>query len=184
MCPDGGQLLTCSRVCRNAAESPLLRLPAEIRNQIWREVLGDRSIHLQHTSPAKPGTTVSRWTGLRKQTALGWRHLICTAPRNEVKEYQHWKVWNAEEPRLGLPYIYACYKHCMQFTNDLNKTDRLVELAKKDRSGRKLQLELLRSCRQVYVEANSILWETDTFAFNESHTFDMFFKNRPSFQSN
>ncbi|MCJ1252006.1 hypothetical protein MMC30_009244 [Trapelia coarctata] len=45
-----------------------------------------------------------------------------------------------------------------------------------------LRLELLRSCRQVYAEANTILWESNTFVFNERHTFNVFFKSRPPFQ--
>ncbi|KAK3705000.1 hypothetical protein LTR37_013517 [Vermiconidia calcicola] len=33
---------------RNAAESPLLRLPPEIRNRIFRYVFGGRTIHINH----------------------------------------------------------------------------------------------------------------------------------------
>ena len=33
---------------RNASESPLLRLPSEIRNRIWVFVLGERMLHFRH----------------------------------------------------------------------------------------------------------------------------------------
>ncbi|OCL10800.1 hypothetical protein AOQ84DRAFT_336894 [Glonium stellatum] len=35
---------------RNAQESPLLKLPGELRNKIWNYVLGDRTLHIEHTA--------------------------------------------------------------------------------------------------------------------------------------
>ncbi|CAO1598320.1 hypothetical protein XANCAGTX0491_002089 [Xanthoria calcicola] len=37
---------TKSIIRRNASQSPLLKLPLEIRNQIWIEVLGHQLVHL------------------------------------------------------------------------------------------------------------------------------------------
>ncbi|KAL8735534.1 MAG: hypothetical protein Q9166_000702 [cf. Caloplaca sp. 2 TL-2023] len=38
----------CGSIAQNALASPLLRLPPELRNRIWAEILGERLIHLKH----------------------------------------------------------------------------------------------------------------------------------------
>jgi hypothetical protein len=39
-------ILTSSRTAQNSASSPLLRLPAELRNQIWADAYGNNTIHV------------------------------------------------------------------------------------------------------------------------------------------
>ena len=39
---------------------------------------------------------------------------------------------------------------------------------------RVIHLGLLRTCRQVYTEANPVLWETNTFSFNDAHSLRCF----------
>ena len=43
-------------------------------------------------------------------------------------------------------------------------------------------LTLLRTCRQVYTEANQVLWETNIFSFNDVHSFTCFIKDRTTHQ--
>ena len=41
-----------------------------------------------------------------------------------------------------------------------------------------MRLSVLRSCRQIYVEANNILWTSNTFSFADSVTFKRFMMTR------
>ena len=109
---------------------------------------------------------------------MAWKHLICAAPRAEVEEYEHWKAtWAGELPSTSI-YRDPCHDHCLPEHFGIRM---LLEPDQADKD-RRLRLELLRSCRQVYAEANRILWKTNTFVFNESHTFNTFFQSRPYFQ--
>ncbi|KAL9611712.1 MAG: hypothetical protein Q9204_009005, partial [Flavoplaca sp. TL-2023a] len=62
----------------------------------------------------------------------------------------------------------AYYKVADAFSNDL-QSSRDVAL---------MHLTLLRASRQIYVEANRILWTTNTFSFNDGPTFGEFMKTR------
>ncbi len=41
-----------------------------------------------------------------------------------------------------------------------------------------MRLGVLRSCRQIYVEANNLLWTTNTFSFADATTFRRFMMTR------
>lgn len=43
----------------------------------------------------------------------------------------------------------------------------------------KLDIDILQVCRQIYVEANPILWETTTWAFNDVSALDLFLRGKP-----
>lgn len=43
-------------------------------------------------------------------------------------------------------------------------------------------LGLLRTCRQLYTEANPVLWETNIFSFNDVHSFTCFMNDRTNHQ--
>ena len=47
---------------------------------------------------------------------------------------------------------------------------------------REIHLCLLRTCRQVYTEANKVLWETNIFSFNDIHSFNCFMNERNNYQ--
>ena len=47
---------------------------------------------------------------------------------------------------------------------------------------RVIHLGLLRTCRQVYTEANRVLWQTNTFSFNDAHSFSCFMGERNNHQ--
>ena len=46
----------------------------------------------------------------------------------------------------------------------------------------KVQLQLLRACRQAYFEANEALWSNTTFSFNDPHSFHQFMTSRTAYQ--
>ena len=45
-----------------------------------------------------------------------------------------------------------------------------------------LPIQTMRICRQIYEEANPILWTTNTFSFTDSGEFEMFLNNRTTAQ--
>lgn len=50
------------------------------------------------------------------------------------------------------------------------------------RYDREMHLVLLRTCRQVYAEANQVLWETNIFSFNDAPSFTRYMGSRSAFQ--
>ena len=122
---------------RNSLKSPLLRLPLEIRNKIWSEVLGDRLVHL-NIVPYKE---------------------IC--PEGQEKD------------------TFGSYFSC---ESDLNYGSIKPNINHEERNcgfhEMMMYLSVLRLCRQVYVEANQILWTTNTFSFVDTYTFKIFMKAR------
>ncbi|KAL8662428.1 MAG: hypothetical protein Q9202_004749 [Teloschistes flavicans] len=139
---------------RNASSSPLLRLPREIRDKIWTEVLGDRLIHFymerdssdtesqnNHDYEADEGP---RYEWHRYQSNHTLRHGVCQVDCPDVGT-------------LHSPHRSNCY-----YGND-DET---------------LSLTLPRSCSQIYMETYEILWKTNTFAFAASSQIYYFMMKR------
>lgn len=130
----------CS-IKQNAANSPLLRLPREVRDKIWRYAVGDRFIHVAMDKPLK------------------FRHEICYAPVTEQEahhlfhdleyEQQAQTRHTSDDMRVFFNRHRDCYKQAV--------------------GPRHLHVEALQICRQVYVEMNPILWATNTWSFEESY---------------
>ena len=72
-------------MARNASTSFSLRLPLEIRNKIYSELLGDRLIHLRYTDD-RTLAYLKRENGKAPASACtAWRHVICQTdcPEND-----------------------------------------------------------------------------------------------------
>ena len=54
--------------------------------------------------------------------------------------------------------------------------------ARGQRYEREMHPVLLRTCRQIYAEANQVLWETNVFSFNDVPSFTRFMSSRSGFQ--
>lgn len=136
----------------------LERLPAEIRDQIWTYVLGNRIIHFHHG------------IGMRRPQ---WSHRLCPAgspedvytqtlaqPDNEERPYQ-----NGAFPILfRSPYTHeppARDRAQVCYCNDPRNSGTWPRLAKE-----KISLSLLYTCRQIHFEVEPILWKTNAFSFN------------------
>ena len=143
------------RIQRNATESPLLRLPGELRNRIFRLVVGDRLIHL---------------CLVKINRAKVLHHSVCKSDMSEDDLYtefvQHGvltsHVHSNENPPFntdGVP-IERGHSQCM----DMPERD--------DR----MSLQLLKVCLQAYEEANYLLLSTNTFSFQETNTLHFFLK--------
>ena len=53
---------------------------------------------------------------------------------------------------------------------------------KRDGYDREMHLGILRTCRQIYTEANQVLWESNIFSFNDVPSFSRFMGERTNFQ--
>ena len=244
---------------RNSAESPLLRLPYEIRTRIWKLVLGERLMHVRLEAPrgvngfvASGGTRrTGNWCRSRKSTAEDevLRGSECACPVTERElftrymkvlrvlgevEAEEEKKWREAEPEAGLgnmshislnldfstlenpdvlenfdfdsfldgngqqlldpiddgvtgtdDIISTCACHSQFFALEdgapaARQTGTLKSLLREHPHALCKQifrgmtheplpqpaLYLLRSCRQIYGEANAIFWSTNTFSFS------------------
>lgn len=174
-----GRILTsgCASIARNASDSPLLRLPFEIRNKIWIEVLGERLIHLDcrpdiesdsdtdeesHPEMVRGGASFSI-----PSSCL--RHKVCEhdCPEDEPDG----KVLNAGD-RDGCYWIWSHHLCTADF--DLPETLHSIKCGNNET----LQLSLLPVSRQMYVEVNRVLWTTNTFSFAHGTMFQDFLMRR------
>ena len=131
--------------------SPLLRLPSEVREQILVNVVGDSLIHISHSRSGELG------------------HGICQAAKSEQCAYEEAVSGTAEIPSYESPefYVAPCYER--------HQDCPIVEgsswyLHKEE----KVDLKVLGVCRQLYEEANQLLWATNTFSFDRSTSFEYF----------
>lgn len=187
-------------VTRNQIESPLLKLPAEIRQKIWSALLGDHVIHVAHrrrdhfySDPCEvdfdeDGEYTTPPTCACFFGQPEWRHGVCASERTEVEQYNSWKsqtkvraeAENGETRSYILRdgdefYEDPCKESCLPQLVDVKPGDHDHELEK-------LDLRALRACRQIYVEANKILWQSNTFAFDCGYDFSSFAANRNTVQ--
>lgn len=159
---------------------PLLRLPLEIRNKIWIEVLGDRLVHLRYLYDDDLSFETNeevysrmRWSEeLKEGYGSAWRHLVCKEDCPENQEDR--KLTTSKGEVLSIRSHFSC-------ESDLNYDPIKPNMIYEDWYGddhEMMRLSVLRSCRQIYVEANKILWTTNTFSFADAVTFKRFMMTR------
>ncbi|KAL8725042.1 MAG: hypothetical protein Q9181_006564 [Wetmoreana brouardii] len=164
-------------MAENASASPLLQLPLEIRNIIWAGVLGDRLIHIDDHSDLSDEFRTEIYGSMRHSMHYSgshkeyfrnpWRHVVCKddcsehvpGPRRVIRdrdgvEHTYWPA-----PHQSCNTYYELQDPALPFDFYNHETMRLT---------------VLRSCRQVYGEANQILWATNTFSFQHPMAFKRF----------
>ena len=148
-------------IARNFSESPLLRLPLEIRNDIWRNVLGGQLIHLKYERLECP--PVYEPTNSRRIFPYeSWLHHVCDNDGPEDKK---------ETTLAGISYSFPLHWHC-----ELKFQTRFLESTGPCNNFERVSLTVLYASRQIYAEANHILWTTNTFAFANPATFKHFIR--------
>lgn len=136
----------------------------EIRNKIWTYVLGDQLIHIVYAQ--QDNRTFFQEIGgwFRQELDQSpWRHVVFDHdyPENSPDEQ------TTVDGQPSLPKFHNfCYAgiRCGRPVGNENL--------------RILQLDVLRACRQMYVEAHLILWTTNTFSFTDGLTFKLFMMTR------
>src|SRR5271168_1435331 len=129
----------------------LLSLPKEIRDKIWSEVLGDRTIHLRYTEEFY---TIygERRSPLMTRTPARWKHDICVADLSEQAIYQQ-----SIQDEEGI-WRQDCDNHHDKCENKASTLD----------------LRLLRTNHQIHKEASAILLRTNLFSINDEKCFVRF----------
>ena len=149
---------------RNASRSPLLQLPLEIRDKIWAALLGNRLIHFEYVDG--DSASASPDGCLRS-----WHSTVCQydCPENEVTQDD-----------VARKHAHSrCAIHLLGYDTLVGGNCRL----KREQSlYEEMHLTALRVCRQIYTEANSVLWSTNTFSFYDEATFRHFMDTRTTCQ--
>ena len=190
--------LTVHRVKYNAS-SRLLRLPAEIRERIWRYLLGDLVIHLKFA-------TSHRWEGFAPEYRVPltqhvgfngtWTYIICDATTSEIQAHTlfHSEVYNeyaASQPaeldqrvcRYRHKPCYARYDDCIGRSLHSHYDDQVGGPIDYQAIARnRLPSQALRVCRQMYIEINPVLWGTNIWSFTHSRTLYKFLDSRNAVQ--
>ena len=128
----------------NAAQSPLLRLPGEIRDRIFRLVLGEKTVHIYQIFDGV--FKVRRWSSNGRIY-----HRVCVASQSEDELYENFSKCKSEKSTVDCA--------ATRTSPFQQRHDNCYSVALQ------LDLNLLSSCRQIYEEANFLLWTTNTFAF-------------------
>lgn len=137
--------------------SPLLLMPSEIREKILVNLVGDNFIHVQYFST--------------------FRHAICVANRSEKSAYQDLVtgadiVPDGEDPNFYVESYQKRHENCKKCARS-NWAN--TELSSQEKSSLRVDLSVLGVCRQLYEEANHLLWDTNTFSFIDPLTCNKFF---------
>ena len=148
-----------SRIRRNASVSPLLGLPAEIRERILAHLLGDRVIHVTHPHP------------LANEYSCGYpghrfSHNVCQ--KDPIRE------------PVATATMVTCVggreHHCQCKGGDPEKWDGCTtdDEARSSNPTLKDSLNVMGACRQLYREAHHILWTSNTWSFDCPRMLSMF----------
>lgn len=172
---------TKAKTARNSTESPLFRLPPEIRNRIWRELLGDKVLHIKRIHKILKKTSKNdklewEWdTGyracfptLKNEEPIGWEAHYFDAgsgPGRRASQALRKTLVLVNPREVDVAMVIRDLKHP-------------VTVVKFDTP----QLQILRSCRQAYLELNPILWGTNVFAFRDLDSFSDFSRVRNTVQ--
>lgn len=183
---------------RHNASSPLLSLPVEVRQRIWHYALGDRLIHIKFA-------TTHRWEGNDSEHRppftqhVGFPgtfdYMICDA---ETSESEAQSLFRSEEydgrvvnQHGSLDQRICRHRHQKCYARYNDCVDRPLWGYDEDVGGpidleglrcNRLPLQLLRVCRQMYIETNPVLWRTNIWSFTHSRTCYKFLASRNAVQ--
>lgn len=168
-------------------------------------VFGDRQIHITYFpyERSEPSLYAAEseedYDGVIYGPSDGigrWLHNTCVASQSDVEAYERWKGRMASSEELseerGRQYLrtndahYECWTNMCPGSRPIEEFWKTPEVGEEQDVCRlpllKLRLEVLRTCRQVYSEANPILWSTNTFSFEDQYSFTHFVDVRSAVQ--
>lgn len=184
----------------NLTQSPLLRLPGEIRNQIFEEVFSSgKPLHVDVWA-YRPAPPPYRARKRRRQRHLEirykWLAAFCA-----VEDHDRLDTYSVDSDTPGslrpgqaypIPIEGCLHAQCDLFTTtqvqcwrDEYERDFPKRLRKHSAqtlaNSRKIQLldlRVLRTCRQINSEATRIFWTSTVFSFSGRASFEGFLKQR------
>ncbi|KAF2008167.1 hypothetical protein P154DRAFT_568987 [Amniculicola lignicola CBS 123094] len=151
----------------NAAEPPLLKLPAELRNHIYELVLGGQYIHVELNQRRHPNPDQSKNLNTDHLQLLA-RELGSPIPEKEAYRRANDPSFNQQLPgddrskhwRYGDPF---------HIENCNHRHERCAVDAPQF-----LNLGFLRTCSQVHQEAKKLPFTANTFAFRSPLMLQLF----------
>jgi hypothetical protein len=135
---------------------------------IWRHVLGDMTIHVKYVvTKRSPPFSLGPWATAREIEADTRMFLSFICEANLSKEGHTDVACNGH---------LNCYKYFAVNAKYGSWEEKLHEGLQSawHVTERELPLQILRVCHQTYVEANPVLWSTNTFSFNSAIAFGKF----------
>ena len=156
----------------NATTSPLLRLPAEIRDKIWTEVLGGRLTYLDyHYGAATMDFDYYDDFYERFHGYSPWKHVACEddglEDRGKEVMVPNPKYFEAA-PGAKEYWVYP-HAACQLEFNPAGASEPIeYDLYKS------IGLTILLVSYKTYTEANNTLWTTNAFSFPNGLTFRRF----------
>lgn len=141
-------LILCSTY-ENATQSPLLLLPPEVRNRIYRCALGGNTLHVSIN-----GRLITEPHGKPRVS-------LCTADADDVQAAQAIRDCDAPQPA---PRVYDRHARCHRVDVTAGHRDYY-------------SLTVLRTCKQIYKEASLLPFHLNTFSFDDAYDFSMFIDN-------
>lgn len=200
-CPLLGTLLTLLRVKRNAASSPLLNLPRELREKIWWNLLGDQTIHIHFSPSYRPDFTDGNGRRRRDHRPPNvdsegtFNYVICQAEISDREAYEMFQNSSTMDSREdGGPDMrlsrdrhakcYRCYANNFSYYHRFLEPGQHGDEAKRSKflASDRVHLAILRVCRQAYVEVNPIFWGSTTWSFVHALDFCRFMHERNTIQ--
>ena len=109
---------------------------------------------------------------LQEEYGSAWRHVVCQKDCPEAQEDRRCTT------SQGYVFLTQSHYDCEEDLGyDPPEPNRIYDEWWRFRH-EMMRLSVLRSCRQIYVEANNILWTSNTFSFADPTTFGRFMTTR------
>ncbi|KAL8856305.1 MAG: hypothetical protein Q9178_007069 [Gyalolechia marmorata] len=158
---------------QNSKSSPILRLPVELREKIYKQLLGDRLIHIEYThwrhedyDPDRMAT----WPDPAFYEECRLSYVTCLQEGTDSsKDSPLWdrcfSVCTGHlQPPTPLPYS----RESVEVTSEPWHKSRSIIKKPNERA---IDGIILRSCRQIYNECCQVLYVSNTFSFNNPRVF-------------
>lgn len=143
-------------------------------------MLGDRLVHFRYLYDDEVSFETNEelhvgmsWSRkLQKGYGSAWRHVVCENDGPEAREDRKFTT------SRGQVYSLQSHRTCESDLHYDTPEPDTIYMESYYLGHETMRLSVLRSCRQIYVEANNMLWTSNTFSFADSTTFKRFMMTR------
>jgi len=172
-----------SRCRENAENSPLLRLPPELRIRIFEYVLGGHTIHVEQFSQTAAAA-------LRKydvRVGLGLYNGLCQSTESEEEAYKRFQDLSQDSSKVHTPFFVPKNGQDLGRNYYVEPWSTRHSECGREPNPRRVRIELeswlqrprfssaaLRTCRQIYAETRSMPYALNTFCFRDAGSFQAF----------
>lgn len=167
---------------------PFLELPPEIRNRIYEYALGGHNLHMFALDYfwSRPDWNVTRYnytnSQYQTQDSFFFQYCICKCPGSDADQYEKSATpdedvfaynksrYGSDKPRKSYDTIYYLKRHaaCLRINQWFYRKTPFRERPTR------LNMALLRTCKQVYNEACLVPYYENTFSFSSGKDLDVF----------